>query len=75
MLAIQGSFTTPPTGIPAGTVVIPAENCVWSNPVWNDTEKKYVLSTAVYVQGSTSTSINSPKLGFINKSGIFNEIA
>ena len=75
MLVIQGSFTTPPTGIPAGTVILPAENCVWGTPAWNDTTKKYSIGAASFVQGTTATTINNAKLGFINKSGSFNAIA
>ncbi len=77
MLVIKGQFnTTGPTGFTLDTdYIIPAETCSWLPATWNDTNKKYSISGALYVQGTASFAIVGAKLGFINKSGSFNEIA
>lgn len=80
MLAIKGQFTTGTGGGPTGFTldtdyILPAENCAWINPTWDETAKKYTISGAQYILGGTAYDVASAKLGFINKSGSFNAIA
>lgn len=80
MLVIKGQFTVATGGGPTGFTVdadyiLPAENCAWLAPTWDDTAKKYSIGEARYNFNGTAYEIAGAELGFLNKSGSFSAIA